>query len=611
MANMAKGEKGDKGERGLSIKGDRGEPGRAGNSITDVRFDQRGHLIIETDDKTYDLGLLRSGGGTTTIIEQSDNNGNISLTEDYILVGNEQGIAEESAALIDINSEINDINQTLNAISSTTPILQESSIVFPDAQVLTEMQSGFLFHLNGKLISFNPLEREHLPDLSEGTVWVGDANNKATETPYELNAIPVSDNLDLSGFRITNLGDPVNGADVTNKNYVDNAVASSGTGQITLTGAVSGTGTGTIVTTLTDITTSQISDFDSVVKSYQLDEFQPPTSTLDLGNQRLVNVDTPIVSTDAANKEYVDNTTSNAVGSLTVDGFVTGGPAVGNVITTNRGPDCLLTNIPAGGNVSMDNNSITNLVDPVNNQDAATKSYVDSVSGSGPITLTGAVTGSGTGTINTTLTPITTSQISDFNSAVTAYRLDEFAAPNTSLSVGNQRIINVATPVNSQDAVNKAYVDSINNNNENNGVGVFGVQNNSTSINLTANVPTKIVSNFGYFTGGWWDYSSVPGRITLLTGLKSFNCTGLATVVNNSFVSANMNIQLVINGAFGVLYPLFSQRVNANSVQTLSLQPLPFDLSTNDYVELFITSTASITVTVQNTICNLTARIIF
>lgn len=73
MASIAKGEKGekgDRGERGLSIKGDRGEPGRAGNSIIDVRFDQRGHLIIETDDKTYDLGLLRSGGGTTTIVQQ-------------------------------------------------------------------------------------------------------------------------------------------------------------------------------------------------------------------------------------------------------------------------------------------------------------------------------------------------------------------------------------------------------------------------------------------------------------------------------------------------------------------------------------------------------------
>lgn len=86
MANIAQGEKGEtgeRGERGLTVKGDRGEAGRAGNSIIDVKFDQRGHLIITTDDKKYDLGLLRSGGGTT-IIKQGggEGGGDVNLTGD-------------------------------------------------------------------------------------------------------------------------------------------------------------------------------------------------------------------------------------------------------------------------------------------------------------------------------------------------------------------------------------------------------------------------------------------------------------------------------------------------------------------------------------------------
>lgn len=65
-----KGDKGDKGEVGekgeIGQKGDIGEKGDTGNGIVDVRFDQRGHLIITTNDKKFDLGLLKSsstGGG--------------------------------------------------------------------------------------------------------------------------------------------------------------------------------------------------------------------------------------------------------------------------------------------------------------------------------------------------------------------------------------------------------------------------------------------------------------------------------------------------------------------------------------------------------------------
>ena len=57
--------KGPRGLRGDSVIGPRGEKGVDGNSILDIKIDQRGHLIIVTTKKTYDLGLLRisSGGG--------------------------------------------------------------------------------------------------------------------------------------------------------------------------------------------------------------------------------------------------------------------------------------------------------------------------------------------------------------------------------------------------------------------------------------------------------------------------------------------------------------------------------------------------------------------
>lgn len=62
-----KGEKGDKGDQGE--RGADGERGERGNGIVSIRIDRRGNLIIRTDDKEYNLGVIRkigSGGGGGT-----------------------------------------------------------------------------------------------------------------------------------------------------------------------------------------------------------------------------------------------------------------------------------------------------------------------------------------------------------------------------------------------------------------------------------------------------------------------------------------------------------------------------------------------------------------
>jgi hypothetical protein len=80
-----------------------------------------------------------------------------------------------------------------------------------------------------------------------------------------------------------------------------------------------------------------------------------------LYNYRIVNLASPIDPQDGATKAYVDSAVTEGTSSLTIDGFVVGGPPIDNVITTTRGPTCLLTNIPAGGDVSMDNYRVTDL----------------------------------------------------------------------------------------------------------------------------------------------------------------------------------------------------------------------------------------------------------
>lgn len=55
---------------------------------------------------------------------------------------------------------------------------------------------------------------------------------------------------------------------------------------------------------------------------------------------------------------------------------------------------------------------------------------------------------------------ITSAKVTDFVTTATAIRLDQFASPTSDVSFNSQKLINVADPVASSDAANKAYVDA-------------------------------------------------------------------------------------------------------------------------------------------------------
>lgn len=52
-------------------------------------------------------------------------------------------------------------------------------------------------------------------------------------------------------------------------------------------------------------------------------------------------------------------------------------------------------------------------------------------------------------------------QVNDFDAGVQSNRLDQMAAPNAAVSMNSQRLTNVATPTNANDAVNKSFVDNL------------------------------------------------------------------------------------------------------------------------------------------------------
>jgi hypothetical protein len=147
------------------------------------------------------------------------------------------------------------------------------------------------------------------------------------------------------------------------------------------------------------------------------------TAPINAQNNRIVNVSSPVNTSDAANKYYVDSTAGEE--SIILQGEVTGTGQTGSPLTTT-----LTKPINAG------NNRITQVAAPTSATDAANKYYVDSTAGEESIILQGEVTGTGQ-----TGSPLTTTLTKPINA-------------------GNNRITQVAAPTNATDAANKSYVDS-------------------------------------------------------------------------------------------------------------------------------------------------------
>lgn len=57
-------------------------------------------------------------------------------------------------------------------------------------------------------------------------------------------------------------------------------------------------------------TASQITDFDTQVRTNRLDQMATPTASVSMGNQKITNLAEPTLSTDAATKNYVDSVTA-------------------------------------------------------------------------------------------------------------------------------------------------------------------------------------------------------------------------------------------------------------------------------------------------------------
>ena len=119
---------------------------------------------------------------------------------------------------------------------------------------------------------------------------------------------------------------------------------------------------------------------------------------IDMGDNKITNLETPTSNKDAATKKYVDDNTGtdpnfNSSGVTMTGEINMGDNKITNVKTptsdkdaankkyvddkTGTDPNFTSSGVTMSGNIDMGDNKITNLETPTSNKDAATKKYVD------------------------------------------------------------------------------------------------------------------------------------------------------------------------------------------------------------------------------------------
>lgn len=194
--------------------------------------------------------------------------------------------------------------------------------------------------INGKITSNVNLSGYRLTNIGDAVADTDALNASAANTRYlQLNGGTMSGNLTMSPATTVIVSHtPVANFDVANKIYVDTADLALQNNIDLLQSNVTGN-IGAINTTLTTLypraggtITGNVSiDGNLTVGGTGSVTFGNGTGTIDFGNRVVANVAPPVLAFDAANKAYVDDTVADAIANITLpptstaDGVVSSG----------------------------------------------------------------------------------------------------------------------------------------------------------------------------------------------------------------------------------------------------------------------------------------------
>jgi hypothetical protein len=315
--------------------------------------------------------------------------------------------------------------------------------------------------------------------LAKGNMLVGDALGKATSVPKSAILLSgfgdaeanVSMGTGSNNYKIINVADPTGDQDAATKKYVDSKTANPASLTLTKDYILVGNASGKA----TEVATSTVA----------ISKFGAATADVALGGFKLTGVADPAANQDAATKKYVDDKagsttttkpTTPTAGATYYDtttktfyvydgtnwipvdnklptGDLYVGDANGNAAATAKNTIPLSGFAAAAADVALGGFKLTGVADPGDDQDAATKKYVDGLMA----------------TVNSTLSLAKGNMLvgdalgKAASVAKSAISISGFGDAEANVSMGtgsnNYKIINLATPTGDQDAATKKYVD--------------------------------------------------------------------------------------------------------------------------------------------------------
>ena len=325
--------------------------------------------------------------------------------------------------------------------------------------------------------------------------------------------LPATQNQSFSGFNLINVKDPINNKDGTTKIYVD-----------------------------TTVNTAK-SQINTIINAVKLSDLQPNTTNISLNNYAINNLKDPINAQDGSTKNYVDNNINNTRSYVNTQ--------ISNISISSLQP--------ATQNQSFNGYNLTNVKDPINLQDGATKNYVDT---------------------NTVLTKqYTNTQISNIT-------LSSLGANTGNVSFNGYNITSLKDPVNSQDASTKNYID-----NKLLLLQLSNLSTNTGNVSLNNNYLTGIKDPVNTQDGATKNY--VDNNINSLNTVfnNSISSISLSNILSNtSNLSINgynlINVKDPVNAQDSATKIYVDTHINALQLSNLTLNTSNVSLNNNNLINV-------------------------